>query len=83
MCWRQRNDDKKLYCMIKAQGNLHTHNTNHGRVNTKIATKKMPKVFLCTAAVKMSLRTTTYEAPVSGSKDENTKLLLILANTRP
>jgi hypothetical protein len=42
-------------------------------VNTKIATKKIPRVFMFISIVKMSLCVIMYEAPNGDMEDETTK----------
>jgi hypothetical protein len=52
-------------------GNFHAHNTSRGTVNTKIATKKIPKVFVF--PLKILLLVTVYKALDGGLEAENTK----------
>jgi hypothetical protein len=57
---------------LELKGNLHFHNTSHGTVNRKIATKGIMRGFVF-PMLKMSLRVTVYKALDWGLKAENTK----------
>jgi hypothetical protein len=61
---------KNYIVCLKRKDYICNHNTSHWIVNTKIATKEIPKVFLL---LKVSLPVTMYKAPDGGLEAENTK----------
>jgi hypothetical protein len=64
---------KNYIAWLQHKENLHIHNSSHGTVNTKIATKEIQKIFICISAVKNVFRLTIYKASDGDSEAENTK----------
>jgi hypothetical protein len=61
------------FILQKCKKNIYIHNTNHGTVNIKIATKEILKYCYVFSLLQMSLHVTVYKASDGGLEAQYTK----------